>query len=331
MSVNISITDVNELIEARSFVPPNSSSLVLETYPTEAFNEALPLPLDTSTAANRARFAQVLVVIVRNLEKLKDVAVATLNDTNNRADRLNLADILEASHVHVRQLIDEPRMQDEHNDVHDISAQDFAIAAQKASKSSAAILSIIPETTQLNALQAVGSTPTRALQPIKDWLQTQSKAHNEAAELKSILIVPSPKYEETKYYWALLRGYKVLRPIVTECQHSAFLVMKTNKPNTPNVFGRTEAFNEALPLPLDTSTAANRARFAQVLVVIVRNLEKLKDVAVATLNDTNNRADRLNLADILEASHVHVRQLIDEPRIPYCLHTEVEYFLFLVQ
>jgi len=102
MSVNISITDVNELIEARSFVPPNSSSLVLETYPTEAFNEALPLPLDTSTAANRARFAQVLVVIVRNLEKLKDVAVATLNDTNNRADRLNLADILEASHVHVR-------------------------------------------------------------------------------------------------------------------------------------------------------------------------------------------------------------------------------------
>jgi len=103
MSVNISITDVNELIEARSFVPPNSSSLVLETYPTEAFNEALPLPLDTSTAANRARFAQVLVVIVRNLEKLKDVAVATLNDTNNRADRLAQtpqADTTESPRVH---------------------------------------------------------------------------------------------------------------------------------------------------------------------------------------------------------------------------------------
>jgi len=153
MSVNISITDVNELIEARSFVPPNSSSLVLETYPTEAFNEALPLPLDTSTAANRARFAQVLVVIVRNLEKLKDVAVATLNDTNNRADRLNLADILEASHVHVRQLIDEPRMQALHRSTAD-AIQPRVYTIQGSMNTIAAL--------KVKLREEEGTSPTRA-------------------------------------------------------------------------------------------------------------------------------------------------------------------------
>jgi len=41
MSDHISITAVNELIEEGQFFPPDRSALVLDTYPTKVFSDAL--------------------------------------------------------------------------------------------------------------------------------------------------------------------------------------------------------------------------------------------------------------------------------------------------